>query len=239
VPILEGMQGRGKSSAIKILCPNTEWYADSSFKIGERDGYTFLQGRWMIELAELKSVLGVDANTSKAFFSSAEDSYIAKYDKHSVTHKRQCIFVGTSNMEEYLRDETGNRRYLPIKCSSNGEWIDLKSLERDRDQLWAEATHLYRLGVKWYPDGEIEENLVLSEQHTRIETDPWDNLIVNFTEFRSEFTLDDLFQTLEIPKAQRSRRDQIRIGRILTRLGFEKIRKRDGDNRFNVYKKTD
>ena len=222
VPILEGKQGVRKSSAIESLCPDKAWHSDTTISLASRDAYASLPGAWLFELAEMKSVLTTDAETAKAFFSSREDRFINKYEKSPVTYPRQCIFIGTTNMEGYLRDETGNRRFLPIRCGEDQYHLKIDELERDRDQLWAEAVHLFKQGAKWWADGEDEDNLLISEQQQRAEADPWDNIIATYAEGRGPVTVEDIMSTaLEIPKEQHTRKDQMRISRILKRMGWE------------------
>jgi putative DNA primase/helicase len=87
---------------------------------------------------------------------------------------RECIFGGTSNLNNYLKDETGNRRFWPVECHAviNGKWIHRDSLQKDRDQLWAEAVAMYNAGVKWYLDDDAILKAI-EEQESRLELDPW------------------------------------------------------------------
>jgi len=233
VPILEGAQGTGKTSVIKRLCPNTEWHIETQFNIGHKDVYEVIQGKWLVELAELKSLMGVDAETSKAFFSSDRDTFIPKYQRHSVSYRRQCVFIGTGNLDEYLRDATGNRRYLPIRCNNR---VDLDKLGNARDQLWAEAVYRYDNGEKWYT--EADNPLVLHEHQSRMETDPWDSAIERFTEAHESFTIEQILtEVLQIAKQLQHRGHQTRIGRILTRLGYQSKQQRNGVVRERLYVK--
>jgi hypothetical protein len=142
VLILEGLTGTFKSTAIATLVPRREWFSDTPFVIGDKDGFLSLAGRWIQELAELDSLTRSDPARSKAFFSSGIDSYRPRYGRSVVQVPRQCVFVGTVNPSGsgYLVDETGNRRFWPVTCRT----LDLPNLAAARDQRWAEATAMLR-----------------------------------------------------------------------------------------------
>ncbi|WP_424195508.1 VapE domain-containing protein [Ampullimonas aquatilis] len=147
VLILEGGQGAKKSTALKVL--GGDWFTDSAFRLDDKDAYAIMRGKLIVELAELDSFNKADSNLAKRFFSGFEDTFRPPYGKRSVTVKRKCVFGGSVNHREFLKDETGNRRYWPIAV---GNEIDLQALEADRDQLWAEAVHLHRKGVRHWVD---------------------------------------------------------------------------------------
>lgn len=175
VPILEGRQGIRKSSALRVLF-GAEYFTDTPIDIGSKDAYTAIQGCWCVELAELDSLMRAEPTRSKAFFSSGKDRFRRAYARHEREELRQCVFVGTTNGDEYLNDPTGGRRFWPIACQS----IDLQAIDRDRDQLWAEAVHEFREGRPWYPTAETEHVLLGDVQEGRTKGDSWEDKIQSF-----------------------------------------------------------
>ncbi len=235
VLILEGKQGIGKSTALRVLFGN-EYFSDTPIDIGSKDAYLAIQGVWCVELAELDTLNRTDAERAKAFISSQIDKFRPPYGKNDMSFKRQCVFAGTVNRDSYLKDMTGNRRYLPVKC----EVIDREALERDRDMLWAEVVELYMAGEKWWFDS--DNPLVLEEQESRLVEDVWQDKVVEYIESHSTqsyFTITEIFDALDIPVANRKQTQQNQIVNIFKSLGFEKKRIRKGvKDRLCVYVKS-
>ena len=145
--ILEGPQGGKKSSALKTLA-GAEWFTDELAEIGSKDAAQQMRGIWIIEIAELDAISRAEVSRIKAFLTRTTDRYRPPYERYVVEVPRQCVFAGSVNPETYLRDETGNRRFWPVRCGS----IDIDALRHDRDQLWAEAVARYRQGAIWWLD---------------------------------------------------------------------------------------
>jgi len=225
VLILEGAQGIGKSSAVRTLAD--PWFTDSHFALGEKDGYHILQGVWICELAELDSFNKAESTRAKQFFASRSDRFRPVYGRRAEDCPRQCVFVGTTNMGSYLKDATGNRRYWPVKCSA----LEVDGLASVRDQLWAEAVHRYLAGEPWWPSDE-EVRLFESEQDRRYQVDPWEELFEEWcveplNRTRSWFTLTEILAgACKLEPHQMKPPEQQRMGQVLQRLGWGRVRKR-------------
>lgn len=220
VLILEGDQGIGKSTAFSILAG--PWFHDTPFRIGDKDALQSIPGRWITELAELENFSGVESSRAKAFFSSATDRYRPSYGKLMQEFPRQCVFGGTTNQLEYLKDSTGNRRYWPVRCHK----LLRDELSEDRDQLWAEAFARYQEGAAWHiPRDHVLTEVFEEEQRSRELDDPWEIAIERWIDDRRDgFTLHDvLLLALSVDTHSMHRRDHAtRVGSILHKLGFIK-----------------
>lgn len=167
--ILEGPQGARKSTAIKVLA-GEDWFTDELPELGSKDAAIHMQGVWIVEIAELDAIGRAEVSRIKAFLTRTTDRFRPPYGRYTVEVPRQCVFAGTVNPDTYLRDETGNRRFWPLRCGS----IDIAAIARDRDQLWAEAVHRFRDGAIWW----IDHPAILAEaaaaQEARYQADAWD-----------------------------------------------------------------
>jgi len=143
VLVLEGPQGILKSSAFAAI--GGAWYTNDVAALGTTAAQEQILGNWIVELDELEAVTRArDVVAVKAFVSRSIDKFRLPYGHRSHAHPRQCIFGGTTNRETWMRDETGGRRWWPVRSGL----IDIDALRQDRDQLWAEARDRYLTGER-------------------------------------------------------------------------------------------
>lgn len=146
MPVLFGRQGIGKSTLAKMLALSPRFFTDALRGVGERTGDEIIQGRVIVEVAELAAMEKRSLDTIKAFISRAYDDYRAPYAHFVTRHPRRCVLVASTNSDSFLSDESGNRRFLPIACGVNEPKMDLFSPDAVGvfTQAWAEALRDYR-----------------------------------------------------------------------------------------------
>jgi predicted P-loop ATPase len=216
--ILEGPQGQGKSSAVRALA--TPWSIDDLPELGSKDAALGILGAWLVELSELDAMSRAEVTRTKSFLSRPTDHFRPPYGRRVIDYPRQCVFVGTVNHSEYLRDETGGRRFWPVTCGR----IDLNTLRRDRDQLWAEASARYKAGERWWLEGDELNTAAKQVQEDRYQRDPWEQLTADWIEGRTGVTTAEVLrQALFKESGIWTRADETRVGAILRRLGWEPV----------------
>jgi putative DNA primase/helicase len=228
-PVLEGAQGIGKSTGLKALV-GPQWYFDSPIAMGDKDGYQALRGKWVGSLDELHSLSRSDLSRAKAFLTATSDTYRESYARRTRDFQRQCVFVGTTNAAQWLKDESGNRRFWPVRCGK----IDREAIERDRPQIWAEARARFESGEPWHVNTEEFRKLCEDEQEDRFIRDVWEEPIGEWImnpgkpERRAQgVTLADVLTGALDMKADRwGATEQARCSAILRRLGWEPGRQR-------------
>ncbi|VUZ26581.1 Uncharacterised protein [Acetobacterium wieringae] len=180
MPVLGGPQGIGKSTFLRLL--GREWYSDSLQTFEGKEASESIQGRWIIEIGELASMSRSENNAVKQFLSRTEDIYREPYGRRTGIYPRRCVFFGTTNDTEYLRDRTGNRRFWPvdlgITASTKNVFTDL---EDEVDQIWAEAYLAWQLGERLYLTGDVEA-MAKEIQESHKESNPKEGMIIEFLE---------------------------------------------------------
>lgn len=225
VLILEGLQGAGKSTSMAVL--GGEWFMDTPFNLGDKDGYQAIRGKWIVELGELDAFNKAESTRAKQFFSASVDTYRESYGRRVLDVPRQCVFVGTTNQDEYLKDDTGNRRYWPVTCTR----VDIEGLRASREQLWAEAVAAYRAGDVWWVERD-EAELFAAEQDKRYQADMWEEPIIHYLMHQhigdAVTGAHILEKALNIDPSHWGKPEQMRVGKIMHRLKWPRRRKGSG-----------
>ena len=172
--VMEGEQGIGKSTALEIL--SNSWIVQLK-TFDDKKAIENIQGKWIVEIEELDAFRKSETETIKSFISASKDRYCLKYIKYAQDWPRTCVFAGTTNKTDYLKDETGNRRFWPVWCNH----IDLEALANDRDQLLAEAVHRYRQNEPMLLNQEAQ-GIAKEQQDDRYAGDVWEEMISSYVE---------------------------------------------------------
>lgn len=232
VPILEGPQGARKSTAIKALFD--PWFTDEIADLASKDSAMQTRGVWGIEISELDAMSRTEVSRIKAFLSRTTDRFRPPYGNRIIESHRTCVFWGSTNSDDYLKDATGGRRFWPIKVRK----IDVDGLLRDRDQLWAEAKKLYDAGVHWWLTGADVMREAEDQQRDRYVGDPWDAAIERYVRDELDVTVEKVLRDgLGIDLVRCTQIEMNRVARSLRTLGYVRHQRRSGDKRLWVYRK--
>jgi predicted P-loop ATPase len=232
--VLEGLQGAGKTTAVLELF-GAEWYAEATESPAHKDFYQTLRGRWGVEIGEMDSFSKADVAKVKQAITTRFDVYRPSYGRTARSFRRECVFIGTTNKDDYLRDESGARRFLPLKVGN----VDIPAVIDQRDQLWAEAVQLFRDGHEWWRLPADAQR----EQDARYQEDAWTEPVAKWLAGKYdagayesvqrdlasglvlECTSSDLLRrALHLDTAKHTRPDQMRVGAIMSRLRWPKFR---------------
>lgn len=228
VLVLEGPQGCGKSAALKILAgPWFDEYLDLEDP-GSKDGSMLVSGKWIVELAELDAMRKAEVSRIKAWITRTHERFRPPYGKHTAEFPRQCVFTGTTNADTWMNDETGGRRFWPVKVKPSlmRTTVELQQLSDDRDQIWAESVVRYKTGEPYYLDSAALIEIQRQVAADRYQPDPWQPKIVAYLAERDWVTLSELLDRLDKPHGQRTQADDNRVVKVLTTLNWERWRRR-------------
>ena len=234
VPILVGGQGVGKSTGVAAMCPATDFFTEVSFHEKEDDLARRMRGRLIGEIGELRGLHTRELETIKAFITRTHESWVPKYREFAVNFPRRIVFVGTTNKDEFLADDTGNRRWLPVRVTQ----ADVDAIRRDRLQLWAEGRAMYDLIGIDYQDaeglaGEVHDDHTIRD-HWEEAIDLWldepDPLTGDSPRARKFLRLGDVLKgALGLDSKHVARREESRAASALRALGYERKKVRDGE----------
>lgn len=224
MPVIIGEQGCGKSTFAKMLALHDEFFTDCLTGIGTKEGAELVQGKLIIEIAELDAIRGKALETTKAFISRTSDDYRTPYAKRPERHPRRFVLIGTTNTHCFLADPSGNRRFLPVKCSIYTPKLSLfdDSAKNVINQAWAEMLHFFRrsgsLPVILSSEGDAG---ALREQHEATQDDPRIGMIREWLDNRA---LDERVcviqiceDVLETPRGNRKQWLETEVSEIMRR----------------------
>lgn len=247
--VLEGPQGLQKSSTLAVIGggPDGSWFIDHIPDLTSKDALLQLQGKWLVEFAEMHTYGRADMARAKAFISTATDRFRRPYGRATEDVPRQSVMCGTINPSStgYLGDETGNRRFWPVACAvgwADGRQVDIGRLRAVRDQLFAEAYARYQSGEKWWLDTRELELDQARAADRRFTLDAWDEVVHEYLATRNEVSLREVLRTaLRIPEERWTPAATQRLGRILTKSGWtsKQVRVEGGAREYRYFRTGD
>lgn len=233
--VLEGEQGKRKSSALRAIF-GSQWFVETSESPSGKDFYQVIQGAWGVEIGEMDSFSKADVTSVKTAITRRVDKFRAPYERVPRAYPRQCVFAGTTNEHQYLRDPTGGRRFLPVR--TDGE-VMIDKITELRDQLWAEAVSMFRDGFEWWtlPEDAAEQ------QAERYVGDSWEGRVDAWLDMRADegrypgrlkfvtrvdwTTTDEILtHSIGLDAGKHGKPEQMRVAAILKTSGWEQQRKR-------------
>ena len=232
--ILESAQGTNKSSGLRILAVDDDWFNDDLPL--NNDTKRFMEataGKWIIEAGELKGMSRADVTGLKACLSRQIDEARMSYDRKPTIQARAFIIIGTTNeTDSYLRDPTGNRRFWPVRIQQ----IDLERLKADRDQLWAEAVVAESAGESIRLDPKLYEEATLEQDaRTRNEDPLVDALSRSLGNITGKLRIADVYLAAGIETGKATQDQMSRVGQAIRELGWERARRRIAGERCYAY----
>lgn len=238
VPVAVGVQGAMKSSTVAAISPAPDCFLELDLGGNDDDLARLMRGKLVIELGELKGLRAKEMEHVKSFITRRHENWIPKYREMSKVYPRRCIFFGTTNKDEFLADDTGNRRWLPFDvgtCNPDG-------MVKDRGQLWAEGRELFKAqGIQWQ-----EAERLASEEHDKfIVCDPWEESIDRWLKEESEISSGAAPLTavvalrcgvrMEHRNITQAAKD--RMAGVLKKMGFESTRQRIDGRQVRCYRR--
>lgn len=230
IPILVGSQGLGKTTSVKALAPMPNTFVEVSFHRKEDDMARMIKGKLIGEIAELSGLKTREAGDIKAWVTRTKEAWIPKYSEHEKSVPRRIMFIGTTNDPEFLVDDTGNRRWLPIKVLRQ---TNVDALKKDMEQLWGEAIATYKeRGILW----QEAERLAEAEHDQYLVVEPWEDEVMTWiktdkvqegkTRYDYGFvSINDVLKNcLKLDAQYHTRPNQDKVAKILRANGFVKVK---------------
>ncbi len=233
-------QGEGKSTFVRWLALQDDFFTEVTEIEGQK-GMEALEGAWICEIAELLALTKTkEQEAVKSYITRQNDRYRRPFDKRVTDHKRQCVFIGTTNKAQFLTDKTGNRRFYPITVNQSGYDLFESEAEIRADilQCWAEAKAKFDKGeMKPYADRALSEQ-IREKQQSAVEDDWREGLIMQYLENKTEVCILELWQcALNNPVTKPTKKDSNEIALILQATGeWERMNKDKRFQNFGVQK---
>jgi hypothetical protein len=224
--MLVGPQGLKKSTFFSIL--GGRWHSDTYIDITNKDAALQLHGSWIYELSELENVVtGARESRLKAWITSTHDTYRPPYGKAAERRARSAAICGTTNRKQFLTDDSGSRRFwiVPVGCE-----VPVELLAELRDQLWAEAVCAAESGETWWFGNTVDESArEVANRDFADDDDPWTGAVAAWVErpsvaMSATSVTEILTLALDVKLERQDRGSQMRVARILQRLGWERYR---------------
>jgi hypothetical protein len=225
VPILVGRQGAKKTSAVAALVPSPDYFTEVNLTERDEDLSRKMRGRLVGEIGELRGLSTRDLESIKTFITRMDEDWIPKYKEYATRYARRLVFIGTTNSREFLADDTGHRRWLPVEVDVS----DVERIKTDRLQLWAEAAVLWAAGgIAWR---EAEE-LAPAVHQKHVVSDSWEALISRWLDDPDELgreprrarpfnTSEVMGGALSMSPSQMTRANEMRVAKVLRSMGFD------------------
>jgi len=234
VVIFVGAQGLGKTRGCEALCPFPGGYVTLDLSVRDADLARRMQGKCLGEFADLRGLHTRDINAIKSFVSEREDTWTPKYQEKAISSPRRCVFVGTANHDDFLDDETGERRWLPVRVTR----VEREALTQDRAQLWAEGAALFLSeGVAWAQ----AERLAQFEHSEFKASDVWLTdaaQLIRVAPIGQHWSTRDMAVALGLDIRTLSRAQEMRIAHVLSNLCLTKTRPQKNGLRQYIWTKV-
>ena len=228
VPVLIGLQGEGKTTAVEALSPIDDAFVEIDLGRKDDDIARSLRGKLVGEIAELRGLQSRDAEGIKAWVTRRVEEWVPKYREFSTRFSRRLLMIGTGNENEFLDDPTGERRWLPMEVGR----VDVAGVRAVRDQLWAEGAVLFAAGGVQWRDA---QTLAVAEHAAFKVRDPWEGAIACWLKRdamdaegghprgdQPVVIAEVLVSCLGLSVQKITRKEQLRVGSVLRALGYDK-----------------
>ncbi|HDZ8876780.1 VapE domain-containing protein [Aeromonas dhakensis] len=230
LPILYGAQGLRKSSGVAAIAPSEDFFTEVSFHEKDDDLSRKMRGHLVAELGELRGLHSKDLESIKSWTARRYEKWVPKFKEFSTQYPRRLVIFGTTNQKDFLADQTGNRRWLPLEVGL----VDVDGIARDRLQLWAEGRELFARGGVDFREAEA---LAIGEHGEYTMADAWEDSVQCWLNTEGELdgcrpcdqefvsSLDIFTHALNIEPRNLTRAHEMRLSRVMKALGYEGARK--------------